>query len=150
MRRGLGLFAVGLLALAVFVVAPSAARTPGAPCAVSFRASADGSFAAAGYDARPARLSRVAELTRQRFAAAALRLCAAGVLSPADLARFRHLVVQNGEGATEPVIFQDPGMAPRTFIFQFAFQNGEPPEAPAFAEALRCWKYPEKAGCYQD
>ena len=150
MRRLPGLFAGGLLLLAAFAAAPAAARTSGAPCTVSFQASADGSFAAAGHDSSPARLARLVALTRERFAAAALRLCAAGVLGRDDLARFGRLVVQNGEGATEPVIYRDPGTAPRTFIFQFAYQNGGPPDAAAFEQALRCWKYPKRAGCYED
>ena len=130
--------------LAALAAAPAAARPA---CAISFTASADGSFAQAGYDSSPARLSGLAALTRERFAAAARKLCAAGVLSRADLARFGRLVVQNGEGATEPVIYREPGMSPRSFVFQFAFQEGGPPEAKAFEQALRCWKRPRDADC---
>jgi hypothetical protein len=77
-------------------------------------------------------------------------LCFAGALRPADLARFRKLIVQNGEGATEPVLYQDPSMAPDMFIFQYAFQNGGPSPPKAFESALRCWKTPERASRYQD
>jgi hypothetical protein len=38
-------------------------------------------------------------------------------------------------------------MGPRAFIFQFAFQNGDPPEPAAFDQALRCWKWPGSSGC---
>lgn len=79
-------------------------------------------------------------LTRDRFAAAARRLCAAGVLRPADLARFRRLVVQNGEGATEPLIYRAEGMGRDEFVFQYAFQDGGPPGPAEFEQALRCWK----------
>lgn len=112
-------------------------------CAISVAAAADGSFAQAGYDARPERLSRLAAVTSERFAAAARRLCGAGVLSPADLARFRALVVQNGEGATEPLLYRTADMARGAWVFQFAFQDGGPPEPAAFDEALRCWKRPK-------
>jgi hypothetical protein len=142
MRREAGLFLGGLLVLAANAPAPADARAARA-CTVSFTASADGSFAQAGYDARPARLMKLAALTRERFTAAALRLCAAKVLTPADLARFGRLIVQNGEGATEPLIYQDPPMGPRAFIFQYAFQEGDPPEPAEFEQALRCWKRPK-------
>ena len=86
-------------------------------------------------------------LTRDRFTAAARRLCAAGVLRPADLARFRRLVVQNGEGATEPLIYRDELMGPDIFVFQYAFQDGGPPAPAEFERALRCWKRPQSRGC---
>jgi hypothetical protein len=126
------------------------AAQPGGGCTVSVTARADGSFAQAGYNSSPARLVRLASQTRARFAAAAARLCAAGVLRPADLKQFGELVVQNGEGATEAVIYREEGMGPRTFVFQFAFQNGGPPEPASFERALRCWKRPQADGCYED
>src|SRR4051812_492852 len=91
------------------------AAQPADPCALSVAARADGSFAQAGYDSSPVRLARLAAQTRDRFAAAARRLCRAGVLGRADLARFGELVVQNGEGATEPILYREPGMRPRTY-----------------------------------
>jgi hypothetical protein len=137
---GLGLAALGGAGL------PAAARAAPA-CTVSIAASADGSFARAGYDSRPARLGPLVALTRDRFAAAARRLCAAGVLGPADLARFRSLVVQNGEGATEPLLYRDEAAPAGPYIFQYAFQDGGPPEPAAFEQALRCWKRPQSRGC---
>jgi hypothetical protein len=77
-------------------------------------------------------------------------LCRAGVLRPADLRRFGKLVVQNGEGATEAVIYREDGMAAGTFVFQYAFQNGGPPPSADFERALRCWKRPQGDGCYED
>lgn len=124
-----------------------AATPPAGGCAVSVTAEADGSFAQAGWDSSPARLARLAALTRQRFAAAARKLCAAGALRPADLARLRALVVQNGEGATEPLLYRTPDMARGAWVFQFAFQDGGPPEPAAFEQVLRCWKRPNGAGC---
>jgi hypothetical protein len=142
MIRGAELFLGGLALLGAYAAVPADART-GRSCTVSFTSSADDSFAQAGYDSSPARLSKLAALTKQRFAAAALRLCAAKVLAPADLARFGRLIVQNGEGATEPVIYQDPQTGPNTFIFQYAFQDGGPPDPAGFEQALRCWKRPQ-------
>jgi hypothetical protein len=123
------------------------AAPPAGGCAISVEASADGSFAQAGYDSSPARLSRLAALTRDRFTAAARRLCASGVLRPADLARLRRMVVQNGEGATEPLIYREDSMRPDSFVFQYAFQDGGPPEPAEFERALRCWKRPQSRGC---
>jgi hypothetical protein len=124
-----------------------AAAPPAGGCTLDVTAAADGSFAQAGYDSSPARLARLADLTRQRFAATARRLCAAGVLRPADLARFRTLVVQNGEGATEPLLYRTAEMARGAWVFQYAFQEGGPPEASEFERALRCWKYPRDERC---
>jgi hypothetical protein len=121
-----------------------AAAPPAPACPISVEAAADGSFAQAGYKLSPSHLARVAAVTRDRFTAAARRLCAAGELRPSDLARFRSLVVQNGEGATEPLIYRMPGMARGRYVFQFAFQDGEPPEPAAFEHALRCWKNPKR------
>ena len=146
MRPGAGAFLGGSLLLAACAATPAEARAA-RPCSLSFTAAADDSFARAGHDSSPARLSRLAAQVRQRFTAAALRLCAAGILRPADLARFGRLVFQNGEGATEPLIYQDPQMGPRVFIFQFAFQDGGPPEPAAFEQALRCWKRPQSRDC---
>lgn len=146
MGRSLFLVLAGLPALAGLASAPAGARSVRPSCTLSVTASADGdSFRAAGYDSSPARLSTLAKQARDRFIGAAFRLCSAGVLKPADLARFGALVIQNGEGATEPVIYREPSMEARTFIFQFAFQDGGPPAPEAFEQALRCWKRPQ--GC---
>jgi hypothetical protein len=150
MVRYRGALLFGLLLFAASAAASGPARAAAPACTPALTAAADGSFAQAGWDASPARLTRLAALTRDRFAGAARRLCVAGVLTPADLARLRRMIVQNGEGATEPLLYREDGMAPGTFIFQFAFQNGGPPEPAAFEQALRCWKNPKKVNCYED
>lgn len=119
------------------------AAAPAGQCSISVGAAADRSFAEAGWDGRPQRLVPLAAATRDRFAAAARRLCADGVLTPADLARFRTLVVENGEGATEPLIYRTADMARGAWVFQFAFQDGGPPGAAQFEQALLCWKRPK-------
>jgi hypothetical protein len=140
--------ALGFGFLLLGAAVPAAAAPPASKaCRIAVTASADGSFAQAGYDASPARLTPLVALTRDRFTAAARRLCAAGILRPADLARFRKLVVQNGEGATEPLIYHDELMGPDFHIFQYAFQDGGPPAPAEFERALRCWKRPRSRGC---
>lgn len=143
MARYRGALLSGLLLFAASAAGSGPARAAAPACTPSLTAAADGSFAQAGWDSSPARLTRLAALTRQRFVVAARRLCIAGVLVPADLARLRRMIVQNGEGATEPLIYREERMAPGAFIFQFAFQDGGPPDAAAFEQALRCWKRPE-------
>ena len=56
-----------------------------------------------------------------------------------------NVVVQNGDGATEPLVYRDPSAAQGSYIFQYAFQDGGPPEPAEFEQALRCWKRPQ--GC---
>ena len=142
-----GTLGLGLLLLGAALPEAAAAAPSSSACKISVAVSADGSFAQAGWDGRPARLSPLVALTRDRFIAAARRLCAAGVLSPADLARFRKLVVQNGEGATEPLLYRDELMGPDFFVFQYAYQDGGPPAPAEFERALRCWKRPQSRGC---
>ena len=139
--------ALGLALLALGAAALPAAAKAAPACRISVTASADGSFARAGHDSRPARLRSLAAMTRDRFIAAAGRLCASGILRPADLTRFRKLVVQNGEGATEPLIYRDESAPEGSYVFQYAFQDGGPPPPAAFEQALKCWKRPESPGC---
>lgn len=61
--------------------------------------------------------------------------------------RFGRVRVQNGEGATEPLIYQEEGSGRDIFIFQYAFQEGGPPAPAGFERALRCWKRPQSRGC---
>ncbi|HEX8467701.1 MAG TPA: hypothetical protein VF620_07845 [Allosphingosinicella sp.] len=143
--KGLHGFGFGLLVLGGAALPAGALAAPA--CRISLEASADGSFAEAGYDSSPARLGPLVALTRDRFAAAARRLCAAGVLRPTDLERLRKLVVQNGEGATEPLVYRDEATPQGSYILQYAFQGGGPPERAAFEQALRCWKRPQSPGC---
>ena len=136
------------LALLAAVLPQDAAGAPPKACRISVEASVDyETFRKAGHALAPARLARLRGLTRDRFEAAARRLCSAGVLRPADLARFGRLAVQNGEGATEPVIFREESSGEDIFVFQYAFQQGGPPEPAAFEQALRCWKRPRSRGC---
>lgn len=139
---------LALLLLAAALPEGAVAAPPAKACTISVVTSVDReSFARAGHRSGPARLESLNALTRDRFTAAARRLCAARVLTPSDLARFRRLVVQNGEGATEPLIYREEGSGRDLLTFQYAFQNGGPPGPAEFEQALRCWKRPQGPGC---
>jgi hypothetical protein len=139
---------LGLLLLTAAFSSEAVAAGPVKGCSRPVVATGDHeSFRQAGHDIRPAQFAALIALTRERFNAAADRLCAAGVLRPADLARLRRIVVQNGEGATEPLIYREEKAARDVFIFQYAFGTGGPPAPAEFERALRCWKRPGGPGC---
>jgi hypothetical protein len=139
---------LGLLLLAAALPSSAAAAAPAGACGRSVVVTGDyESFRQAGHNVRPVQFSALVALARERFNAAAGRLCAAGILRPADLARFGRLVVQNGEGATEPLIYQEESSARDIFIFQYAFQEGGPPAPAEFERALLCWKRPQHREC---
>lgn len=140
--------AAGLGLLLLGAALPASAAAPAKACARPIVVTGDHeSFRQAGHDMPPARFAALIALTRERLNAAAARLCAAGILRPADLARFGRLVVQNGEGATEPLIYREENSGHDIFIFQYAFQDGGPPPPAEFERALRCWKRPQGEGC---
>ena len=141
--------AIGLgLLLAVALPSSAAAAAPVKACDRPVLVTGDyESFRQAGHDVGPRQFAALVALTRDRFNAAAGRLCAAGILRPADMARIRRLVVQNGEGATEPLIYREEVSARGIFIFQYAFGEGGPPAPAEFERALRCWKRPQSRGC---
>jgi hypothetical protein len=139
---------LGLLLLAAAIPAGAAAAAPARACSKSIPVTGDyKSFRLSGRDVGPARFATLVAVTRDRFSAAAGRLCAAGVLRPADLARFGRVIVQNGEGATEALIYQEKTAGRDIFIFQYAFLDGGPPAPAEFERALRCWKRPKSSGC---
>ncbi len=139
---------LGLGVLAAAFSSDAVAAAPADGCSRPVVVTGDyESFRQAGHDIRPAQFAALVALTRERFNGAAGRLCAAGILRPADLARFGRLVVQNGEGAAEPRIYQEEGAARDIFIFQYAFGKGGPPAPAEFERALRCWKRPQSRGC---
>lgn len=139
---------LGLLPLAAALSSSAGAAAPAKACARPIVVTGDyESFRQAGHDIRPRQFSALVALARDRFNAAARRLCAAGILRPADLARFGRVVIQNGEGATEALIYQEESSARDIFIFQYAFQEGGPPAPAEFERALRCWKRPQSRGC---
>jgi hypothetical protein len=132
-----------LALLAAALPAGTAEASPSEACKISVVATVDHeTFRQAGHDSSLVRLSLLRDLTRDRFTAAARRLCASGALRPADLASFRKLLVRNGEGATEPILYQEEEMGWSEFTFQYAFQDGAPPRPAEFEQALRCWKRP--------
>ncbi len=113
----------------------------GEACAAPLRVTTDSqTFAAA--PAPPA--EAIGRVVTQATGAA----CRAGWLSAQDLAGYDTLLVQHGEGATEPFIYFDEARGWRTLVLQFAFREGAVPSAEKLASALRCWKEPEREECY--
>jgi len=81
------------------------------------------------------------------FTAAAGHLCAAGIMRPAHVARYRSLLVRDAEGATNPNIYDDAEEHPGALIIEYAFTGDAPPTQAQIEAALRCWRNPQGAGC---
>ena len=143
------LAAAGALAA---VAAPAfAVQAPTPACRIALRAEAEAtSFAGAGRNASPARTAQIAARTGAAFAAAASRLCAARVITLANMRPFSHLLVRNAEGASDPAVYDDAEASPGALIFEYAFTDGGPPAQAAIENAIRCWRDPERAGCGED
>jgi hypothetical protein len=137
---------IGLALAGAVAVAPGGSAQPraAASCHLSLPASPDSeSFAGAGRSGAAAS----AQQTGTVFASAASHLCASGIVRPANLARYRRLLVRNAEGANEPNIYDDAEEQPGALIIEFAFAGGPPPTQAGIEAALRCWRNPGAAGC---
>ena len=138
-----------MLAAAGAIGAPAPAMAvpparPAAGCHISLPASPDTeSFTNAGRSGGAAS----AQQTGLAFAAAATHLCAAGVVRPANVARYRSLLVRDAEGAANPNIYDDAEEHPGALIIEYAFADGGPPSQAQIEAALRCWRNPHGAGC---
>ena len=143
-----------VLMLAGFLLAPataSAAPAPAPACRVALKADVDrASFAGTGRSFTNERLSRIGLATAARFNSVATRLCLAKVVKPRELAAIRTLLVLNGEGATEPLLYRQPQADPRALMLQYQFADDLAPSAAAIDHALRCWVKPQRAGCEAD
>jgi len=130
---------------AVLAAAPAMTVPPArAACRIALPARADAeSFSSAGRNGAAAS----AQQTGAVFAAAANHLCAAGVVRPANVARYRSLLVRNAEGAADPNIYDDAEEHAGALIIEFAFAGGGPPTQAQVEAALRCWRNPHGAGC---
>ena len=122
-----------------------AAAAPAAQCPIAVTAAADHSFAEAGWDGSPERLAPLAAATRQRFEAAARRLCAQGAAEPADLARFRTPGRPERRGGDRAAPLPDRGDGARRLGLPIRLPGRRPAEPAAFEQALRCWKRPKRA-----
>ena len=112
--------------------APPAHPSAGAGCHIALPASADNeTFTNAGRSGGAAS----AQQTGTVFTAAINHLCAAGVVRPANVARYRSLLVRDAE--------EHPG----ALIIEFAFADAGPPTQAQVEAALRCWRNPHGAGC---
>ena len=138
------LAASGALCFAGAALAVPPARAPAAACHIALPASPDTeSFTNAGATGSAAR----AQQTGTAFAAAVNHLCGTGVVRPANLSRYRSLLVRDAEGATNPNIYDDAEEHPGVLIIEFAFAGGGAPSQAQIEAALRCWRNPHGAGC---
>jgi len=133
---------------AIGAPAPAMALPPARPaasgCHIALPASPDAeSFTNAGRSGGAAS----AQQTGTVFAAAANHLCASGIVRPANVARYRSLLVRDAEGATDPNIYDDAEEHPGALIIEFAFADAGPPSQIQVEAALRCWRNPHGAGC---
>ena len=141
------LAAAGAL-LALAPIRPAEALPPARPaaagCHIALPAAADNeSFTNAGRSGGAAS----AQQTGAVFAAAAAHLCAAGIVRPANVARYRSLLVRDAEGAANPNVYDDAEEHPGVLIIEFAFAAGGPPSQAQVEAALRCWRNPHGPGC---
>ena len=142
---------LSILAAAVAAAAPAFAVPPAHPaprtaagCHIALPASADNeSFTNAGRSDGAAS----AQQTGAIFATAASHLCAAGIVRPANVARYRSLLVRDAEGAANPNVYDDAEEHPGALIIEFAFAGAGPPTQAQVEAALRCWRNPHGAGC---
>jgi len=137
------LAAAGAIGAATPAMALQPAR-PAAGCRIALPASADNeSFTNAGRSGAAASARQVGAV----FATAASHLCATGVVRPANVARYRSLLVRDAEGATDPNIYDDAEEHPGALIIEYAFTGDAPPTQAQVEAALRCWRNPRGAGC---
>src|SRR3954451_9542155 len=107
-----------LAATAAAAFAPALAVPPAHPaaaggCHFALPASPDNdSFTNAGRSGG----AGLAQLTGAAFVAAAAHLCGAGIVHPANVARYRSLLVRDAEGATNPNIYDDAEEHPGVLI----------------------------------
>ena len=108
------------------------------------------SFSSAGYAIDVARAEALKAATAADLDAAFAKLCAAKVVKPDLFAGHDRLLIQNGDGATEPLFYIEEEGDPPVFIYQFAFQEGPPPKALLVERAIRCFANPESGDCGED
>ncbi len=138
------------IAVAMLAAAAPARAAEVRACGTSLAVSADAkSFADAGRDAAPARLDTLAADVAAAFQSKAAQLCDEAFLGAQDFVGLQGLLVQNGEGAAEPVLART-GAHPGMLVFQFAFATGGAPDVDAVERALRCWRRPDLDACYAD
>ena len=84
--------------------------------------------------------------TPSYFAAAASHLCAARVVTAANLRPYNKLLVRNAEGATEPNVYDDAEEHAGALIIEYVFESAAP-STQQIEHALRCWRNPQLQGC---
>ena len=143
----LGLAAAGAIAAFASPFAHKASAQPaGGACSLSLRAEADGESFDMAERASGAARDRLVQQTGANFAAAASHLCAAHVLSAANLRPYTKLLVRDAEAATEPNVYDDAEEQPGALIIEYVFENAAPTQA-QIEHGLRCWRNPLAQGC---
>ena len=145
MRISLTILAVaGAIGTSAPAMAVPPARPAAAGCHIALPASPDAeSFTNAGRSGAAA----LAQQTGTVFTAAVNHLCAAGTVRPANVARYRSLLVRDAEGAADPNIYDDAEEHAGALIIEYAFAGDAPPSQAQIEAALRCWRNPQGAGC---
>lgn len=142
----MALVAAGTLAAFAAPAERASAQAAGGACSLSLRAEADSeSFEMAGR-AEGAAQARLVQQTGTNFAAAASHLCAARVVTAANLRPYTRLLVRNAEAATEPNIYDDAEEQAGALIIEFVFESAAPTQQ-QIEHALRCWRNPAGQGC---
>jgi hypothetical protein len=139
---------------AVANTAMAAAPEPRARgCATHLRPELDEeSIRTAPVDARPtpAHLGAFREQAGTRFKQAANEMCTQGRLRPQLLAPFTTLIIQNGSGATETAIYEDPHeFRSEDLIFQWVFAESKLalPDNADIQQGISCWAEPDQEVC---
>jgi hypothetical protein len=133
------------------LVALAAAATP-AGCADAIRFDLDPGWATTDFGRGRIPAARLEPFRRQAakvFREAADGLCARKAIPARDVAALRRVVIQNGAGATETVLYVAPEFGPHSIVFQWTFAEGPlsvPPRRDV-ESALLCWAHPRRKGC---
>ena len=142
----LALATAGVLAAFASPGHAAAAQAAGAACQLSLPAEADGESFDMAERATGAARTRLVQQTGANFAAAAAHLCAARVVTAANLRPYNKLLVRNAEGATEPNVYDDAEEHAGALIIEYVFESAAPTQA-QIEHALRCWRNPQAQGC---
>jgi hypothetical protein len=84
------------------------------------------------------------------FQQAAANLCRNGSVAPAMLKSFTTIIVQNGAGATETAVYEDPHeFRSEDLIFQWTFAEGglKLPPLADIEKGISCWNDPDQPSC---
>jgi hypothetical protein len=106
---------------------------------------------ALGKDAPPAAaLDAFTARAGAAFKQAAANLCSKGSVAPGLLKGFTTIIIQNGAGATETAVYEDPhAFRSEDLIFQWTFAEAglKLPEIADIEMGISCWNDPDQPVC---